>query len=243
MMAIRLRSVTFTVVVVLLTYAGIVGQEEGAPLSPQPATNATATTTVTTSPQLQQRYPRYVIQREDVLLISFPLSPELNQSVTVQPDGYINLQTAPSIHVQGMTVPEMAEAVKQAYMGVLHNPIVNVDLEDFQKPFFTVTGQVGKPGQYELRSDITVAEAIAVAGGLAPTAKGQVFLFHRTSVDWYKVEKLDIKGILHGKNLNEDALIKPGDMIVVPETFITSFRKYVPYNVGVGSGDYFSRTY
>ena len=186
-------------------------------------------------PQLQQRYPRYVIQRQDVLLISFPLSTELNQTVTVQPDGYINLQSAPSVHVQGMTVPEMEEAVKHAYTGVLQNPIINVDLEDFQKPFYTVSGQVGKPGQYELRADITVAEAIAVAGGLAPTAKNQVFLFHKQSNAWFHVEKLNLKDVLNGKKADEDALMKPGDMVFVPENAITKFRKYVPYSVNAGT--------
>jgi polysaccharide export outer membrane protein len=186
-------------------------------------------------PALAQRNPRYIIQRQDVLSLSFPLSSEMNQTVTVQPDGYINLQNGGSIHAQGLTTPELVVAIKDAYSGTLHNPIVIVDLKDFQKPFFTVTGQVGKPGQYELRADITVAEAIAVAGGLAPTAKTQIFLFHRTSDQWFEVKKVDLKNLLHGKDINEDAILKPGDMIFVPETFISSFRKYVPYSVNAGT--------
>jgi polysaccharide export outer membrane protein len=185
--------------------------------------------------QLQQRYPRYVVQLQDVMLITFPLSPELNQTETVGPDGFISLQSAGSLHVQGLTVPEVEEAVKGAYRGVLHDPVVNVDLEDFQKPFYTVSGQVGKPGQYQLRSDITVSEAIAVAGGLQPTAKTQVFLFHRTSGDWFQVEKLNLKDVLNGKHANEDAMVRPGDMIYIPEKFITNFRKYVPYGVNAGT--------
>jgi polysaccharide export outer membrane protein len=210
-------------------------QEMTAPPQSTPASLTTGDETGTPRPQLQQRFPRYVIQRQDVLLIAFPLSPELNQTVTVQPDGYINLQSGGSVHVQGLTVPDAALAVKQAYTGVLNNPIVTVDLQDFQKPFFTVTGQVGKPGQYELRTDITVAEAIAVAGGLQATAKTQIFLFHRTSTDWFQVEKINLKEILNGKNVNEDAFLKPGDMVFVPENAITKFRKYVPYSVNAGS--------
>lgn len=186
-------------------------------------------------PKLQERYPRYVIQAQDVLLVSFPLSPELNQTVTVQPDGYINLQNGGSVHIQGLTVPDAVKAITHVYVGVLNNPIVTVDLQDFQKPFFTVTGQVGKPGQYELRSDITVAEAIAVAGGLEATAKQQVFLFRRASKEWFQVEKINLKDILKGKNVNEDAFLKPGDMVFVPESTFTKFRKYVPYSVNAGS--------
>jgi polysaccharide export outer membrane protein len=187
------------------------------------------------SPGLEQHYPRYALQQEDVLSISFPLTPELNEVVTVQPDGYIDLKSAGSLRVQGMTLPELTNAIKKAYVGVLQDPIVDVDIKDFRKPFFSVSGQVGKPGQYELRNDITIAEAVAIAGGLAPTAKTQIFLFHRTSDAWMKVEKFNLKSVLDGKNPGKDALVKPGDMIYVPESFITNFRKYVPYSVNLGT--------
>ena len=74
-------------------------------------------------PELEQRNPRYIIQRQDVLLLSFPLSPEINQTVSVQPDGYINLQNGRSVHAQGLSVPELADAIKTAYAGTLHDPI------------------------------------------------------------------------------------------------------------------------
>jgi polysaccharide export outer membrane protein len=184
---------------------------------------------------LEAHDPRYVIQQLDVLLVSFPITPELNQTVTVLPDGYINLQGAGSLHAQGLTAPELVDAIKRAYSGTLNAPIINVDIKDFQKPFFTVSGQVGKPGKYELRSTLTVAEAIAVADGLAPTAKTQIFLFHRVSGNRFKVQKLNLKDVLNGKRINEDPTVQPGDMIYVPENFITKFRKYVPYSFNAGT--------
>src|ERR1700733_10116224 len=162
-----------------------------------------------------------------------PDTPELNQKVTIQPDGYITLQNVGSLYVQGMTVPELVEALKKSYANILHDPIIDVDLIDFQKPFFVISGQVTKPGQYDLRADITVSEAIAVAGGFLPTAKTQVFLYHRVSINWVEVKKLKLNDILHGKKLEEDVQMQPGDMLFVPEKFITNFRKYVPYNPGV----------
>ena len=188
---------------------------------------------------IEQDHSRYMLQREDIISVTFPLSPELNQTLTVQPDGYINLQSAASVHAQGLTIPELVTAIKKAYSGVLHDPIIDVDVKDFQKPFFTVSGQVGKPGQYVLRADITVAEALAVAGGMTMmTAKTQVFLFHRTSANWVEVKKVNMKDILNGKNITEDAMIRPGDMIYVPEKFISNFRKYVPYSITAVGGGY-----
>jgi polysaccharide export outer membrane protein len=189
-----------------------------------------------TGPVLEQRHPRYVLQHDDVILLTFPLSPELNQTVTIQPDGYINLQGTGSIYVQGLTVPELVSAVKGAYKGILHDPIIEADLTDFKKPFFTVSGQVAKPGQYELRGETTIAEALAVAGGTTTTtAKTQIFLFHKTSNDMFEVKKVNLKPLFQGKDVTENATLAPGDMVYVPEKFIANFRKYVPYTVVTGS--------
>jgi polysaccharide export outer membrane protein len=230
----KFSSAPLTAMVLMIVLGPMPGQAQTASSTPT-AQVTTASQTSNAQPQLQQRYPRYIIQRSDVLLLTFPLTPEFNQTVTVQPDGYVNLQNAGSVHVQGLTVPDMIEALQTAYAHVLHKPIINVDLEDFQKPFFTVSGQVGKPGQYELRSDITVAEGLAVAGGMTPTAKTQVFLFHRTSAEWFAVREVNMKDILKGKNTNEDATLQPGDMIYVPEKFIANFKKYVPYSANAGT--------
>jgi len=184
-------------------------------------------------PAPAERNPRYRINREDVLALSFPLSPELNQKMTVQPDGFISLRSVGDLYVEGLTVRDLVEAIKKAYAHILHDPVVDVDLLDFQKPFFTVLGQVGKPGQYDLRNDITVTQAIAVAGGFAPTAKTQVFLYRAVSANWAEVRELKLKDILHGKNINEDLHMHPGDMIFVPEKFISNFKKYVPYSFNI----------
>jgi polysaccharide export outer membrane protein len=186
-------------------------------------------------PLVQERHPRYKVMPSDVLSISFPLSTELNQtSVTVQPDGYISLANVGTVYVQGQTIPEVIETLKKAYAKILHDPIIAVDVTNFQHPQFVVSGQVGKPGQYDLRTNTTVMEAIAIGGGFLPAAKSQVFLFRRVSLDWMEVKKLDIKTLLKGKKLDEDVQLQPGDMIFVPEKFITRFKQYVPYAFGIG---------
>lgn len=213
----------------------ILGAQENKASSSSTGPNAEQSTAAQQDdrPVLEQRNPRYHVQRDDVLNVSFPLSPELNQTVTIQPDGYVVLLNIGSLYVQGMTVPEVTDALTKAYSKTLNNPIINVDLKDFQKPFFVVTGQVAKPGQYDLRYDTTVSEAIAIGGGLLPTAKTQLLIYHRVSPGWMQVSKYNLKDFLNGKNISEDAVVKPGDMIFIPEKAITNFRKYVPYTVGL----------
>lgn len=181
------------------------------------------------SPELHHRNPRYMIARSDTLTLNFPLSPEYDQTVTVQPDGFIGLVGVNDLHVEGMTLPELREAVRGAYAKVLHDPLITVSLTNFQKPYFVVLGEVGKPGQYELREDIVMTEAVAIAGGYTKSAKhSQVFLFRRISNDWAEVHELDLKHMLYSKNLAEDIHVQPGDIIFMPKNFISKFQDVVP---------------
>src|SRR4029077_18358029 len=107
-------------------------------------------------PALKQRNPRYQLCKSDVLELSLPMTPEFNQTATVQPDGYITLLGAGDLHVEGQTVPEVMQSIRAAYASMLHDPIVTVHLKDFDKPYFVAGGEVGHLGKYDLRGDTTV---------------------------------------------------------------------------------------
>jgi len=200
-----------------------------------PAASQGPASTEVQHPVPGQRNPRYKICRDDVLSLMFPIAPEFDQeTVTVMPDGYVSLQGVGSVYLLGLTVPEAVETIRKAYATILRDPIIEVDLMDFQKAYFVALGQVQKPGRYDLRYDMTVTQAVAVAGGFSPEAKTQLFLFHQISPTTVEVKKLNIKEILNGKNVNEEMHLSPGDTIFVPEKAITKFRKYVPYSLTAG---------
>src|SRR2546425_9248264 len=120
------------------------------------------------SPTFEQRRPRYRLAPGDALNLVFPFSPEFDQTVTIQPDGYIALKEIGDFYAQGKTAPELRDGLQQAYATILNKPVVTVDLKDFQKPYFVAGGEVGHPGKYDLRADTTTAAAIAIAGGVNP---------------------------------------------------------------------------
>ncbi|MGH9498137.1 MAG: polysaccharide biosynthesis/export family protein [Terriglobales bacterium] len=184
----------------------------------------------TASPALTEaRRPLYRLCKSDVLEISFAFSPEFNQSVTVQPDGYIPLKEAQQIYAEGLTVPDLAALIREAYTGMLHDPEVSVTLRDFDKPYFIAGGEVGRPGKYELRSDTTVAEAVAMAGGFTARAKhSQVVVFRRLSNEVYESHLLNIKSMLKSRRLQEDMHLKSGDLVFVPQNLISKIRQYTP---------------
>lgn len=123
---------------------------------------------------------------------------------------------------------ELTEALRTAYKKILHDPVIIVDLKDFEKPYFIVGGEVGHPGKFDLRSDLTVAQAVAIAGGFRETAKhSQVLLFRRVSDDWAEVKKLNLKRMLRAGSLREDPHLQPGDMLFVPKNTISKIQPFI----------------
>jgi polysaccharide export outer membrane protein len=181
-------------------------------------------------PALQRRNPRYQLCKSDVFDLDFPFTPEFNQTaVTVQPDGYVTLHGVGDLHVEGQTVPEATQALRTAYAKILHDPVITIALKDFNKPYFIVGGEVGKPGKFDLRGDTTVTQAVAIAGGFNENSKhSQVLLFRRASNDWVEVRKLNVKRMLQTANLSEDPNLRPGDMLFVPKNAVSKIKRLIP---------------
>ena len=199
--------------------------------APAAQTQQAADTTDPQRPALHQRYPRYRVHASDVIDLTFRFTPEFNQEVTVQPDGYIQARGLPNdVYVQGMTVSEMTVALQKSYSTILNQPEIGVALKDFDRPYFVAGGLVGKPGKYDLRGTTTATQAVAMAGGFADGAKNsQVVLFRRSNTDdWMEVKVLNLKDILKGKKVNEDTVLQPGDMLYVPKSTWSKIEKFLP---------------
>jgi len=174
------------------------------------------------------RHPLYRLRPSDVIDISFTVAPEFNQTLTVQPDGCVMLKDAGMLEVEGLNLAEFTDAVQKAYQGYLHDPEVAVTLKDFERPYFIVGGQVGRPGKYELRSDTTVAEAVQIAGGLTDSAKhSQIVLFRRVNDDLVETRLLNLKKLLKQASLKEDAHLRAGDLVFVPQNEISKIARFV----------------
>jgi polysaccharide biosynthesis/export protein len=178
-----------------------------------------------------ERHPLYRLSKMDTMDLNFTFSPDFNQTLTVQPDGFVALRGAAPLFAEGLTIPEMQGAVAEAYRGFLHEPEVTVTLKDFDKPYFLASGEVARPGKYELRGDLTVNEAVAMAGGFTQHARhSQVVVFRRISAYVAESHVVDLKKMLDSRDLHEDLHLQAGDFIFVPQSRISKIRKYVPTN-------------
>jgi len=176
-----------------------------------------------------ERRPLYRLRKSDIVQMRFTFSPEFDQEVTVQPDGFVSLKSVGNVLAEGLTLVDLRESIMKAYQATLRDPEINVVLKDFERPFFVAGGQVGRPGKYELRAPTSAAEAVQIAGGFTDASKhSQVVLFRRVGDGVVETQVLNLKAMLAARNLEEDPELKPGDMLFVPQNRISKIKRFLP---------------
>jgi polysaccharide export outer membrane protein len=171
---------------------------------------------------------RYRLQPGDVLEVQFRYSPEFNQTVTVQPDGYISLEVGGDLKVAGMTVEETRRAILRKAGERLQDPVATVMLKEFQRPYFVVAGEVAQPGKIEMRERVTAIQAIMLAGGMKEGARSsQVVVFRQINSDIAEVKVLNLKSIRRTSDLENDLTLQPGDMVYVPRDKLSKLERFM----------------
>lgn len=154
----------------------------------------------------------YRIGTDDVLAISVWDNKDLDQTVFVRPDGKISLPLVGEVQAGGLTVAELTGALTEQYSKTIKGAHVTVGVKEIRSRPVYFVGSFGKPGPMQLTQDLTLLQAISLAGGLAPTAdleSGFILRGNETiAVDfWRLVQKRDA---------TQNVKLQPGDTIVVP---------------------------
>jgi len=171
---------------------------------------------------------RYRLQPGDVIDVQFRYTPEFNQTVTVQPDGYIALEIGGDLKVAGFTVEEARQAILRQANKRLQDPVATIVLKEFQKPYFVVSGEVAQPGKIEMRQRVTALQAIMLAGGMKETAKSsQVIVFRTINSDMAEVKVLNLKSITRTSDLENDLTLQAGDIVFVPRDKLSKIERFM----------------
>ena len=94
---------------------------------------------------------------------------------------------------------------------------------------------MSKPGKYEMHGQMTLTQAIAVAGGFNSAAKhSQVLLFRRVDDQWTEAKLINVKKMQKSGNLMEDPFLHPGDMLFVPKSTMSKIDRFIP-NMSMGA--------
>lgn len=124
----------------------------------------------------------------------------------VDATGAISARLLGRLQVKGLTVSEVEQALIEQYRarGYFKNPRISIELVNL-RPFF-ILGEVEKRGSYPYINGLTVAQAVAVAGGYTYRASRSRITIQRA-------------GAPKEEPVSEDAPVYPGDIIRVPERF------------------------
>ena len=191
----------------------------------------------------------YAIEAGDSLEIKFRGANELNEVVTVRPDGMISLQIVGDVVAAGQPPEVLRRSLMSAYSGELKDPDISVIVRSFSGNSIYVGGEVITPGRVALAGRITTLNAIILAGGFKDTAdQRRVVVRHSDGrcCEYHLKSVIECKG---GQNIQ----LQPYDVVYVPKSkiakvnlfveqyidkvvpFSRSFGIFISHNTGLGS--------
>jgi polysaccharide export outer membrane protein len=172
------------------------------------------------SAQANEPRPDYAIGPEDVLDIAVWNNTDISRTVPVRPDGKISLPLLNDVEAAGLTPAQLRDTIAKRLADYVSSPIVSVIVREIHSVKVTVIGEVKTPGRYELRSQTTVLDVLAMAGGLSQyAARGRIVVLRR---DGGKVRELpyDLEKIMSRSGPKgapqENFCVQAGDIVVVP---------------------------
>jgi protein involved in polysaccharide export with SLBB domain len=170
----------------------------------------------------------YRINPGDQLELKFFYNAELNELVTVRPDGRISLQLVNEIKVAGLTPAELREQLKEIYSKDIDNPEIAVIVRTFSAQRVYVDGEVTKPGLVPLTDLMTTMQAISQAGGMKETARRDEVILIRVGEGNRAVSTmLNLELAIDGTDMKQDMQLASNDIIYVPRSHISNVNLWV----------------
>jgi polysaccharide export outer membrane protein len=176
--------------------------------------NSTRIRRTAPSPQELASDEGYRLGPEDQLRISVWDNKELTVDLVVRPDGKISIPLIQDVVAEGLTAPQLAANIQGALSAFIVNPEVSVVVLQVNAPKFYMIGSVARPGTYPLRSDTSVLQALALAGGLTQFASPRSIKLIRAIRGKQDVRKINYYDVIDSGKGNY--ILKAGDTIVVP---------------------------
>jgi protein involved in polysaccharide export with SLBB domain len=170
----------------------------------------------------------YLIQAGDQIDIKLFFNPELNDIVTVRPDGKISLQLLDDVQAAGLTPAQLDEAITRSYAREVKNPVVTVILRGMAEPRVYVGGDVEKPGYVAVNTQTGVLQAIVQAGGFLDSADMSEVQVLRKGPDSRPIPvHIDVDKILSGAMADADYPLQSTDVIYVPRRGVVKVADFM----------------
>lgn len=158
----------------------------------------------------------YRINPGDKLAISVWKEEDLQKQVLVRPDGAFSFPLAGNIVAAGRTVTEIEEELLSRLSRYIPDLVLTTTVTDVSGNRIFVIGQVKRPGSFEMNPVLDVLQALALAGGTTPFASLKNIRVLRRENGVQTAMKFDYTDVSEGRSLEQNILLKSGDVIVVP---------------------------
>lgn len=164
--------------------------------------------------------PNYLIGPGDTLQIFVWRNPELTVTVPVRPDGKITTPLVQDVVAVGKTPTQLAHDIETVLSEYVRSPQVNVIVVQSVSAYsqVKVIGQVLQPQAIPYREGITVLDALLAAGGLGPFAAANRAKIVRMENGEQKEIRVKLDRLVNGGDMKQNLELKPGDVLVVPES-------------------------
>jgi len=158
----------------------------------------------------------YRLGPEDVLEISVWREDALKREVLVRPDGGISYPLIGEIQAAGKTVNDLREEITKRLEKFVPDAAVSVTVLKTGSQRIYVLGKVTKPGEFPVGRSVDVLQALSMAGGLTPFADANGIRIMRRDGDRQVVLPFEYGRVTRGEKLEQNVLLRPGDVVVVP---------------------------
>lgn len=173
------------------------------------------------APASQEVSPSYLIGPGDTLQIFVWRNPELTTTVPVRPDGKITTPLVQDMVAVGKTPSQLSRDIEAVLAEYIRSPQVNVIVSNPVSAFsqVKVIGQVTTPQSIPYREGMRVLDAVLAAGGLGQFAAGNRAKIVRTDNGKQTEIRVRLDDLINKGDMKHNLELKPGDVLVVPETF------------------------
>jgi polysaccharide export outer membrane protein len=160
--------------------------------------------------------PAYTVNPGDQLSISVWKEEGLQRVVIVRPDGAFSFPLTGDIRAEGRSIEQIEQAVTDKLEKYIPDPVVSIATEQVSGNRVYVIGQVARAGQYTAGAQLDVMQALALGGGMTAFAnRDKIKILRRVEGKMIAIP-FDYSDVEKGKRLNQNIILEPGDVVVVP---------------------------
>lgn len=160
--------------------------------------------------------PAYQVGPGDVLTVTVWKEDGLQQEVLIRPDGGMSFPLAGDIQAGGKTVSELQKIIAKKIKRYIPDPVVSIAVRKIQNNKVFVIGKVNRPGEFVATHYVDVMQALAMAGGLNAFASSNNIKILRRVNAGVKSMSFEYDEVANGKELQQNIILKSGDVVVVP---------------------------